>query len=92
MNAKTHLAFGEMMAEVTGLSRKFDAQNSKRLGGRVYRPIFGVKISEDHGESWKLRALCDECLASIEPPARAKQCGSAGAGNCDWCGARNEVR
>lgn len=54
------------------------------------RPLFGLRISYDHGKTWSLRALCDECLHSIEPPARAKNEGRAGAVKCDWCGALNE--
>lgn len=68
---------------------EYEAALSKRLNGRVYRPIVGAKVSEDHGQTWKLRALCDECLASIEPPVRVKNLGPAAA-KCDWCGARNE--
>ncbi|MBX7174953.1 MAG: hypothetical protein K1X72_28510 [Pyrinomonadaceae bacterium] len=40
---------------------------------KIIRRIFGVQISEDHGKTWRIRALCDECFKSIEPPKLAKK-------------------
>lgn len=58
---------------------------------RPYRVIHAVKISDDHGETWRTRALCDECFSSIEPPTRARKNGVAGVGCCERCAARNEI-
>jgi hypothetical protein len=55
------------------------------------QPIYGVKVSEDHGQSWGTRALCDECYKSIEPPKLAKKEIPAGSYRCDWCGCRNSM-
>lgn len=71
--------------------RIYEAENRKRLGGRVYRPIYGVKTSEDFGKTWRLAAVCDECRASIQEPTLRKDLGGTGARSCDWCGARNET-
>ncbi|HRH46844.1 MAG TPA: hypothetical protein PKY82_34680 [Pyrinomonadaceae bacterium] len=51
--------------------------------------IFRVQVSEDHGKTWRVRALCDECFKKIEPPKLAKKEIEAGSYSCDWCGARN---
>ena len=69
---------------------RFQKERAERLKGRVLRPIFGVKISEDYGRNWRLSALCDECVSGIEPPMQRRHLGKAGARNCDWCGAVNE--
>lgn len=53
--------------------------------------VFGVQISEDFGKTWKVRALCDECIKSIEPPKIAKKEIEAGTYSCDWCGVMNEM-
>jgi hypothetical protein len=84
-------AIGRQIAHARRTQEIFEKEREKRLNGRVYRPIEGVKISEDYGKSWKLRALCDECLRSIEPPMQRRKQGTAGAANCDWCGAKNEL-
>lgn len=68
----------------------FERERDRRLKGRIHRPLFGAKISDDHGESWKLYCLCGECVASIEPPRRCRNEGAAGALACDWCGALND--
>lgn len=47
------------------------------------RKCFGVKYSENHGETWRLVAICDECFHSIEPPNRASKIGDAGVNFCD---------
>lgn len=78
------------------VSRYFDrlevenllAEIARRDKAMPRRPLAAVKISEDHGVRWKLRALCTTCIDSIEPPVRLKRCGETGAGYCDWCGAR----
>lgn len=64
---------------------------AKRLNGRIYRPIFGIKTSEDFGKKWRTAAVCDECRDSVEPPTLRKDLGVAGVRSCDWCGARNET-
>lgn len=61
-----------------------------RLHGRIYRPIFGVKTSDNFGKTWRLAAVCDECRDSVQPPTMRKDLGDTGARSCDWCGARNE--
>jgi hypothetical protein len=53
------------------------------------RELIGVEISDDYGETWKLRVLCDTCARSIEPPLQRHRLGVAMSKNCDWCGARN---
>lgn len=70
--------------------RKMDQLNARRVkkfGDR--RPIFGVRISEDHGKTWKLKALCEKCKNEIEPPTRVKNEGIAGVMACEWCGCFN---
>jgi hypothetical protein len=57
--------------------------------GEIFRKIKAVKVSENHGESWKTWALCSECSKNIEPPRRRKFNGEAAVRRCDWCGARN---
>lgn len=54
-------------------------------------PVYGVKVSEDYGKTWKTRALCDECFKGIEPPNLAKKEIEAGTYTCDWCGCRNSM-
>lgn len=54
-------------------------------------PVYGVKVSEDHGKTWRARALCDECYKSIEPPKLAKKEIQSGTYSCDWCGCRNSM-
>lgn len=56
---------------------------------RPYRTINAVQISVDHGNTWKLAALCTECVSKIEPPHRAKPAGAAASLNCDRCDALN---
>lgn len=67
---------------------KILAEAAKREANMPRRPLTAVKISDDHGNTWKLRALCSVCVDSVEPPVRLKRCGETGAGYCDWCGAR----
>jgi len=74
-----------------GEIRQFEADRAERLKGRVYRPIIGARVSEDFGNSWKLFALCDECVKSIDVPKLVKREGAAGVQTCDWCGALNEM-
>lgn len=69
---------------------QFEKERAERLKNRVFRPVLCVRISEDYGKTWKLRALCDECASGIEPPTQRRKEGAAGARNCDWCGAINE--
>ena len=83
--------FFRSSAEGKEVIRKFEIERAERLSGRVRRPILGVKISEDFGKTWKLRALCDECVSGIEPPMQRRKLGSAGAQTCDWCGALNNA-
>lgn len=64
---------------------------NERLAGRVYRPIVGARVSEDHGKTWKLYALCDECVKQLKRPTRVKNEGVAGTQSCDWCGALNDL-
>lgn len=71
----------------------FEGKLLRALSGqpeKVSRPLFGIRISYDHGNTWSLRALCVDCQHSIEPPTRATNEGRAGAVKCDWCGALNE--
>lgn len=78
-------------AEIKERNRRFERERAARLNGRVYRPIFGARVSEDFGNSWKLFALCDECVKSVDVPKMLKNEGAAGAQTCDWCGALNEI-
>jgi len=80
-----------MKQQIEELSRQFEEERAKHLKSRVHRPLIGVQISTDYGKTWKIRALCDECVSGIEPPMQRRKQGSAGALNCDWCGALNEI-
>lgn len=82
--------YSEIVRQAQESIANYERERAERLKGRVHRPLFGVRISNDHGKSWKLHALCDECVSALEPPTRVKNEGSAGALNCDWCGALNE--
>lgn len=84
-------AISRQLEQARKSQEKLEKERFRRLNGRVYRPIEGVKISDDYGKTWKTRALCDECLRSIEPPMQRRKQGPAGAVNCDWCGAKNEM-
>lgn len=53
------------------------------------RRIRGVRISDDHGKTWKIRALCDDCFKNLDFHIRGITEGEAGAQRCDFCGARN---
>lgn len=53
--------------------------------------VFGVQISEDFGKTWRVRALCQNCISKIEPPKMAKKEIEAGTFTCDWCGVINEM-
>lgn len=83
--------WSKIQKQVEESRRRFEQERLERLKGRVHRPIGAVRISRDYGKNWKLYALCDECEKSIEPPAMKKEEGAAGALNCDWCGALNEM-
>lgn len=58
---------------------------------KVIRKVYGIRISDDYGKTWRVRALCEECYRQIEPPKMAKKEIEAGAYSCDWCGCRNEM-
>ncbi len=60
---------------------------------RPRRKLFGAGISEDGGETWKLKSLCSECvkLSNFEPPTRVRVEGVSGILTCDFCGAKNEM-
>lgn len=47
--------------------------------------IVAVKISYDYGATWKIRALCETCIAEIEPPTMLKREAEAGTRTCDFC-------
>lgn len=83
--------WSEIKKQAEESRRRFEQERLERLKGRVHRPIGAVRISRDYGKNWKLYALCDECLKTIEPLAMKKEAGTAGALNCDWCGALNEM-
>lgn len=68
---------------------EFEKRNAQRKANAAFRQIFGIRLSADHGKTWKVRALCDECYRKVEPPMRAINEGRAGARNCDYCGAYN---
>lgn len=63
----------------------------KHFNARPRRKIIGVKISDDFGETWKIRALCEDCIKNFEPPKMVKREIEAGALTCDFCGAVNNV-
>lgn len=68
-------------------ARREHAARLEKLG---FAKLFGAKVSVDHGETWRIFALCPACIKSVEPPLRVKNEGEAGALNCDWCGTYNE--
>jgi hypothetical protein len=55
----------------------------------TFRVIRAVRVSHDHGEHWKLCALCEKCWTELEPPTRRKLEALASVRRCDWCGCRN---
>lgn len=70
--------------------RRLERAHQERVARLGFAEIFGCRISVDHGRTWKLRAICKNCIAAAEPPTRIKNEGPAAARNCDICGAYNE--
>lgn len=57
---------------------------------RPRRKFYGAEISEDFGTTWRIKALCAECVKKFEPPTRVKKSQSCGAKYCQGCNAINE--
>ena len=58
---------------------------------KEYRPMFALRLSDDHGKTWRLRSVCKSCKEEQQPPTRVKNEGVSGALTCDLCGALNEL-
>ena len=81
----------QIRREAAEILRKYTQEIEEQLKNRIYRPVFGARISYDHGKTWKLRALCSECMHSFEPLVRCKNLGISGTQTCDFCAAVNEM-
>jgi hypothetical protein len=62
-------------------------QETKHL--RPRRPLYGVRVSIDHGRTWRLKVLCRNCIDRLTEPDRAVYLGEAGSKACDECDALN---
>lgn len=58
---------------------------------KPFKTIYGVKVSDNHGATWKIKALCDDCIELVEPPTQVVKNGSAGVRFCDDCGCKNAM-
>lgn len=55
------------------------------------RKVYGVSISDNHGQTWRAKALCGSCISEVEPPMRLKRSIEAGTKRCDHCNCLNEM-
>jgi hypothetical protein len=69
------------------LSLRYSEEERKK---RPRRKFYAAEISGDFGRTWKLKALCQECLRKFEPPTMVKKSVSCGAKYCQGCDAINE--
>lgn len=72
---------------------KLLAEMKAERAARPRAKLFGARISEDFGETWKLKSLCAECVRAknFEPPTMVKNEGLSATQTCDECGAINEM-
>lgn len=67
-------------------------QRQKRIAAAgTVEKLIACRVSEDHGQTWKLFAWCDGCKRTAEPPTLLKNEGVAFTERCEKCGKYNEA-
>lgn len=81
------------MENKTAYYQRIIADAKAESAKRPRAKLFGARISEDFGETWRLKSLCADCISfrNFEPPTRVQNVGASGTRFCDECGAANEM-